>query len=253
LIRSGCIHGVRALHPSVTKAADSICNLAAGLNNLVKKLKVRAGIADVFPRAKARSLFCWSYGTTKVEPLHTSTSRWRICLTVALLFLSGGSALWAHIGPPYPIMQNRKIGPLTVEVWSNPDVGTGSFFIVIDPPKGGSVPSDMKVQVSVQPVSGRLPKKTYDAWREKLRDRVEFKSIVPFDKEETWKVEVTLSSAEVSGATATNVEVTPALLGRWDLLLFLLPFLGVGFLWFKAVTTKRRYRRAREKTSPNLD
>ena len=146
--------------------------------------------------------------------------------------------MWAHIGPPYPIMQNRKIGPLTVEVWSNPDVGTGSFFIVIDPPKGGSVPS---------------PKTTYDAWREKLRDRVEFKSIVPFDKEETWKVEVTLSSAEVSGATATNVEVTPALLGRWDLLLFLLPFLGVGFLWFKAVTTKRRYRRAREKTSPNLD
>src|SRR5580658_9078699 len=25
----------------------------------------------------------------------------------------------AHIGPPYPIMQNRKVGPFNVEVWSN--------------------------------------------------------------------------------------------------------------------------------------
>lgn len=161
--------------------------------------------------------------------------------------------MWAHIGPPYPIMQNRKIGPLTVEVWSNPDVGTGSFFVVIDPPKGGAVPADMGVRVSVQPVSGRLPVKTYEAWREKLRDRVEFKSIVPFDKEETWKVEVTLSSAAISGETDTDVEVTPALLGRWDLLLFLLPFLGVGFLWFKAVTTKRRYRQVREKKLARVD
>src|SRR5471030_464117 len=115
---------------------------------------------------------------------------WRICGAVALLLLSGGANVWAHIGPPYPIMQDRKIGPLTVEVWSNPDVGTGSFFIVIDPPKGGSVPSDMRVQVSVQPVNGRLPMKTYDAWRDKLRDRVEFKAEALFDKEETWKVEV---------------------------------------------------------------
>jgi hypothetical protein len=150
-------------------------------------------------------------------------------------------------------MQDRKIGPLKVEVWSNPDVGTGSFFIVIDPPKGGSVPSDMKVQVSVQPVSGRLPVKTYNAWRDDLRDRVEFKAEAPFDKEETWKVEVTLSSAAVSGETDTNVEVTPALLGRWDLLLFLLPFLGVGFLWFKAVTTRRRNTRSRAKKPATLD
>ena len=115
------------------------------------------------------------------------------------------------------------------------------------------MPSDMKVQVSVQPVSGRLPMKAYDAWREKLRDRVEFKTVVPFDKEETWKVQVTLSSAEISGETDTNVEVTPALLGRWDLLLFLLPFLGVGFLWFKAVTTKYRIKRTRQKKSPKLN
>lgn len=170
---------------------------------------------------------------------------WHAYLAMALLAICGSTPAWAHIGPPYPIMQDRKIGPLTVEVWSNPDVGIGSFFVVIDPPKGGSVPADMKVQVIVQPASGRLPEKAYDAWRDKLRSRVEFKADVPFDKEETWRIRVVLASSQVSGETDTNVEVTPALLGRWDLLLFLLPFLGVGLLWFKAMTTRRKNRRVR--------
>ncbi len=168
----------------------------------------------------------------------------RVSILAVLAAVLGGIPAWAHIGPPYPIMQNRKIGPFTVAVWSNPDVGTGSFFVVIDPPPGGTIPSDMRVQVIVQPTSGRLPERAYDAWRNKLRDRVEFKAVVPFDKEETWRVRVLLSSSQVSGEADTNVEVTPALLGRWDLLLFLLPFLGVGFLWFKAVSTRRQNRRA---------
>jgi hypothetical protein len=168
----------------------------------------------------------------------------RVPMLAVLAAILGSVPAWAHIGPPYPIMQDRKIGPFTVAVWSNPDVGTGSFFVVIDPPPGGSIPTDMKVQVIVQPTSGRLPEKAYDAWRNKLRDHVEFKAAVPFDKEETWRVRVLLSSSQVSGEADTNVEVTPALLGRWDLLLFLLPFIGVGFLWFKAVSIRRQNRRA---------
>src|SRR5271170_7407483 len=96
----------------------------------------------------------------------------RGCIAVALLSLCGATSAFAHIGPPYPIIENRKVGTMTVTVWSNPDVGTGSFFVIIDPPKGSSVPADMKVRVAVQPVSGRLPEKAYGAWREKLLDRV---------------------------------------------------------------------------------
>ena len=153
----------------------------------------------------------------------------------------------AHIGPPYPIMQNRKVGPFNVEVWSNPDVGTGSFYVVIDPPKGSglAVPADMKVQVAVQPASKRLPVAVYDAWRDKLLDHVEFKAIVPFDKEETWHVHVTFLSSTASGEADTDVSVTPTLLGRWDLLIFLLPFAGIGVLWFKAASVKRAQRRRR--------
>ena len=169
----------------------------------------------------------------------------RICLISVLLTLYAGVPAWAHIGPPFPIMQNRKIGTLNVEVWSNPDVGTGSFWIAIDPPKGSSIPPDLKVSVAVQPVSGRLPEKIYDAWRDQLRNRVEFKSDVSFDQEETWRVRVLLTSSQVSGETGTDVAVTPTILGRWSLLLFLLPFLGIGMLWFKAASTKLGQKKRR--------
>lgn len=174
---------------------------------------------------------------------------------VALVFLAlcVCAPAWAHIGPPYPIMQNRRVGLFQVEVWSNPDVGTGSFYIIIDPPKGSglTVPADMKVQVSVQPLSKRLPVATYGAWREKLLDHVEFKTLVPFDKQELWHVHIAFSSATANGAADTDVSVTPTLLGRWDLLLFLLPFLGIGGLWFKAASVKRsRGRRARTQRAP---
>lgn len=173
----------------------------------------------------------------------SKTVPWRALLMAVVLILGASAEAWAHIGPPYPIMQNRKIGPLSVDVWSNPDVGIGSFYVIINPPKGSSVPADMKVQVVVQPVSHRLPEKAYDAWREKLKDRVEFKAMVPFDKEETWRIRVLLSSAQVTGETDVDVPVTPTLLGRLDLLLFLLPFLGIGFLWFKAANAKRNRRK----------
>jgi hypothetical protein len=175
---------------------------------------------------------------------------WRSYFIVMLLMLVTAIPARAHLGPPYPIMQDRKAGPFTISVWANPDTGIGSFFVVIEPPKGGTAPSDMKVQVAVQPVSGRLAERTYGAWREKLRDRVEFKADVPFAKEEEWRVRILISTAQGSGEADTNVQVTPPGLGRWDLLLFALPFLGVGVLWFKAMSTKmgRRKRSQQRRT-----
>lgn len=151
----------------------------------------------------------------------------------------------AHVGPPYPILENQKVGNLTVSVWSNPDVGTGSFFVVLDPPPGASVPGDMKVRIIVQPVSKRLPEAGYDAWREKLRSRVEYKAVVPFDKEETWHVRILLASTQGNGEIATDVPVTPTLLGSWSLLLFLLPFLGIGAVWLRALSVRRKRRAQR--------
>jgi hypothetical protein len=174
------------------------------------------------------------------------TLLWQKGFWLTLIVLCSSIPALAHVGPPFPIMQNRTVGPYKVDVWSNPDVGIGSFFITIDPPPGKSVPSDIKVEIAVQPVSKRLPEASYGAWREKLRDRVEYKTEVPFDKEEQWHVRLILTSTLGSGETSTDVPVTPTLLGRWGLLLFALPFLGVGFLWVKAMSVKREQRRRKK-------
>ncbi len=161
-------------------------------------------------------------------------------LLVCAALAASSVEAYAHNGPPFPIIENRRVGPVVVSVWTNPDVGTGSFFVIVDAAPGGTIPADLKVDVAVQPLSGRLPEKHYSAWREQLRGQVEYKALVPFDAQEMWRVRVTLASSAGGGETEAKVEVTPPGLGRWDMLLYLLPFLGVGFLWFKAVRSKRR-------------
>lgn len=164
---------------------------------------------------------------------------YRVAL-LALSFLSFAACAEAHNGPPFPILENRPVGPCVISVWTNPDVGTGVFFVMVDPISGSTIPADLKVEIGVQPVSARLPQRTYRARQENLRGQVEYKAEVPFDARELWRVRVKLASSQGDGEAVATVQVTPPGLGRWDLLLYVLPFAGIGFLWFRAATTKRR-------------
>jgi hypothetical protein len=166
---------------------------------------------------------------------------WRSYLFACLLALALPAA--AHNGPPFPIITDQRVGPCVVSLWTHPDVGTGTFFVMVDPPLGGSVPADLKIQVGVQPESGRLAEIVYPAWREKLRGQVEFKTEVQFDADEIWRVRLILESSQGGGEVLSKVQATPPGFGQWDLLLYLLPFLGVGFLWFRAIAKRRSYRK----------
>jgi hypothetical protein len=152
----------------------------------------------------------------------------------------------AHEGPPYPILVDKMIGPCLVSVWADPDVGIGTFFIILEPPRGGTLPEEITVEIGVRPVSGRLAEARYRAERENLDGRVQFKAEIPFDAQERWLTRIILKSAHGSGDAAVEVEVTPPGYGRWDLLLYLFPFVAVGFLWLKAFLR----RRSRKKDSP---
>jgi hypothetical protein len=160
--------------------------------------------------------------------------------------LTGARRASAHEGPPYPILVDKMIGPCFVSVWADPDVGVGTFFIILDPPSGGTLPEDVAVEIGVQPVSGRLAETRYKAERESLRDRTQFKAEIPFDAQERWLTRVLLKSSRGHGEATVEVEVTPPGYGRWDLLLYLFPFLAVGFLWLKAFLRGR----GRNKASP---
>jgi hypothetical protein len=168
-----------------------------------------------------------------------------VCVQASLLAMLLAPRSEAHNGPPFPIITDRHVGPCIISLWTHPDVGTGFFFVMVDPLPGGTIPKDLKVQVGVQPISGRLAEVVYPAWLEDLRGQVEYKTEVQFDQQEFWKVRLILSSSAGGGEALSKVEATPPGFGRWDLLLYLLPFLGVGFLWVTAIAKRRRLRKVR--------
>jgi hypothetical protein len=126
-----------------------------------------------------------------------------------------------------------------VSVWADPDTGTGTFFIVLEPAPDGKLPEDIRVELGVRPVSGRLPEAVYEAAREGSRMPVQYNAEVPFDAEEMWRVRLLLQSSQGGGEVFTDVEVTPPGYGRWDLLIYLLPFAAVGWLWLRAIIKGR--------------
>jgi hypothetical protein len=161
-------------------------------------------------------------------------------LALVLMWTTQASA---HNGPPFPIIENKKVGPCIVALWTHPDVGTGAFYVFVEPAPGGSVPDDLKIKIGVQPVTGRLPERFYEAQRVKSRGQAQYNAQADFDRQELWRVHLVIQSSQSSGEATAQVEVTPPGFGRWDLLLYLLPFLLVALLWFRGITRAKRRRK----------
>jgi hypothetical protein len=150
-----------------------------------------------------------------------------------------GEVARAHNGPPFPIIENQRVGPCVISLWTHPDVGTGTFFVIVEPTRGGAVPSDLKIQIGVQPESGRLSEVLYTLERDDTRGQIQYKTLTQFDRDEFWRVRLVLDSGQGRGETFSRVEATPTGFGRWDLLFFLLPFLVVIFLFFRGMSRHR--------------
>jgi hypothetical protein len=161
-------------------------------------------------------------------------------LKVLMILLAFARVTSAHEGPPFPLFEDQKVDRYVVSVWTDPDVGTALFFVIVN---GQEIPADLQVQIGVQPVSGRLAEVFYPAERENVQGRVQYKSQVQFDAQELWRVRVQLHSAQTGNAeTVATVEATPPGYGRWDLLIYLVPFLAVGLLWAVVMIRKVRQR-----------
>jgi hypothetical protein len=167
-------------------------------------------------------------------------ARYTWAFVIFFLFATTASA---HEGPPFPLFVDQKVDRYVVSVWTDPDVGAAQFFVIVSVQDSTEVPADLRVQVGVQPASGRLTETFYAAERENLQQQVQYKAEVHFDAEELWRVRVRLESAQGSAETTATVEATPPGYGRWDLLLYLMPFLAVGVLWTIAMIRKIRLHR----------
>jgi hypothetical protein len=144
----------------------------------------------------------------------------------------------AHEGPPYPIVVDRTVGPYRLSVWADPDVGTGTYFVSFDPEPPRNAP-DYRVTIEVWPTTSRLARASHSATRE--RDGA-YRAAVAFDREEEWQTRLIVEGVNGRGEITFPVAVTPPGYGRWDLLIYLAPFLLVGGLW--ALVALRRRRRA---------
>lgn len=153
----------------------------------------------------------------------------------------------AHAGPPFPILVDQPIPGYRVSVWADPDVGEAMFYIVLEPtsvaPAAGSTGSISSVEFWTQPVSGRLPKAVYSATRGPSRNGLRFDVRPLFDAADRWTVGIMIHPGD--GTThrfVTQVDVTLPGLGRWDLLIYLLPFILFGSLWWMALIRRREPR-----------
>jgi hypothetical protein len=82
--------------------------------------------------------------------------------------------------------------------------------------------------------------------REDDHGQVQYKASVDFDRDDFFRVSLTMKDPQGSEEIFSRVEATPVGFGRWDLLLYLLPFLAVGFLWLRGITRKRNHMKRQQ-------
>lgn len=170
--------------------------------------------------------------------------RSRLAATVTAFVLAAAAAS-AHEGPPFPLIVDAQVGPFIASVWTDPDIGTGTFFVILEPPDGGTLPEHTVIRIAVRPASGRLEETVYQALPQRVRHGQRYFTEVEFDRGELWDVRVELDGPQGGGQLRARVEATPpGGIGPIGLVLYPLPFLAIGFLWFRAALLKRRVREA---------
>lgn len=146
----------------------------------------------------------------------------------------------AHEGPPFPIIVDQRVGPYIVSVWTDPDIGIGTFYVVLEPPTDAPLPDGTTVRIGVWPVSGRLPEVFHSAESQPVRYGERHYAEVPFDRGEMWRVRVQVTGAAGGGEVTAEVEATPdGDIGPIGLLIYALPFVAVAGLFLKAVLRRR--------------
>jgi len=147
----------------------------------------------------------------------------------------------AHRGAPSPIVHDQRVGPYVASVWTDPEVGSGPMYVVLEAADGLTFTPPSTVRVGLSPVSGRLPEVVHDAHPIAGRRGARFMTSVVFDRAEPWNVRVLIAGAAGGGQLTSQVEaVHNVAAGPFVLVLSVLPFLTVGGVWWRAAVVRRR-------------
>jgi len=149
--------------------------------------------------------------------------------------------MMSHRGAPSPIVRDQRVGPYLASVWTDPEVGRGPMYVVLEAANGLTFTPPTAVRVGVAPVSGRLPEALHDAHAEPVRRGGRFMTDVVFDRAARWNLRVVIDGSAGGGQLTSQLDTVPNVsTGPFVLVLSLLPFLAVGGLWWRAAVIRRR-------------
>lgn len=139
----------------------------------------------------------------------------------------------AHEGPPYPILVDQPTEFGELSIWTDPDVGEGTFILWIDATKAKV--QDFVAEMVSQSHKNRETPQAYAAQRDSTlgneQGRIAFVGKIPFDHEGKWQVEFLLKGGGSQYAQTIDVDVTPPGPTQAEFFIYLVPFLVLGVLW----------------------
>jgi len=149
----------------------------------------------------------------------------------------------AHDGPAYPIIVDRPLGggAYLFSVWTDPDVGDGTFYLMFDPAPDRPLPAQIDAAVWVEPIDHRLPAVRYAAEPMKpSADGLRMIAIAKFDVQGLWRARFVVgTSKSQEDVVESDVDVTPPGGGPLSMVWYLMPFAIVAFVWLRVVFARR--------------
>jgi hypothetical protein len=176
---------------------------------------------------------------------------WIAVLTTMTMVALTGARPAAHSGPPFPIVSDRVAGAYQVSIWTDPDAtddrsAAGKFWVTLQPAdparRGRTIPAGTRVEVVIKPLDrndGEVSARAEPINGETAR---QFAAVV-MDHEGPFGVRVTvdgpLGRAEVQVSTDATYDLRPRPI---LIVIFVLPFVLVGFVWGKLLVKRRMLR-----------
>jgi hypothetical protein len=182
----------------------------------------------------------------KKEPSVIFVPLWLRTLIVIAL---AGVRLYAHSGPPFPIVTDRRVGAYQISIWTDPDAtddrsAAGQFWVMLQPmPSGGSIPPGTHVDVTIKAMDRRGDEQAGRAAPVNGDMARQFIALV-MDHEGSYGVRVAidgpLGRADVDASTDATYDLRPRPI---LIVVFVMPFLLVGLIWGKLLIRRRMHAR----------
>jgi hypothetical protein len=150
----------------------------------------------------------------------------------------------AHSGPPFPIVTDHVAGAYRVSIWTDPDATddqtpAGKFWVTVETGAHAPLPDGTQVQVSIKPLDRVGPERSARAERLNGDVQRQFAALL-MDHEGPYSVHVTidgsLGAVDVDAVTDATYDLRPRPI---LMVLFVAPFLLIGFIWGKLLIARK--------------